>query len=281
MKNIGLMGSLGRSSPLTGVFIQDCYLPPRVYSSKLLKRQQKMSEDSKVIRYRLKPGPDPSRPEAETKWFTRRQIEVEAKKPSQEWIEAGSGTVGKYYLEILGCDGLPNMDVPAGSNKSDPFVCIAFEDCVVNSDVINNCLSPRWMPWTRRAFIFNVMHPSSQFQIAVLDHDGTVLGNPKLQHSKLGRCVVNPTNTRPNTMYTLRYNLSSSDEVDRKVLGQITFRLRFESSNERQFLFAMFQMRTHYDLSTNSKTESTTTKYALTNDVSFDFLSFCITCFQM
>jgi len=255
---------------LTGVFTADCYLPPRSHRSRILKKRQRKAEDGLAIQYRLKPFADPSRPEAETKWLTERQIERESKNPSKEWIEAGSGTGGKVYIEILGCDGLPNLDLSiTGRDKSDPFVCIAFEDSVVNTDVINDCLSPRWMPWSRRAFVFNVLHPSSQFYISVMDYDEIIPGNPKPSHDKMGRCILNPTNARPNTTYTMRYSLFSSDELDRKIVGKIIFRFRYESTNERQILLSAFQFRNHYNVSTNRKTDFTTTSYALTNDVSF------------
>ena len=169
-KSRGMLRTLGLSSRLTGVFTEDSYLPPRAHPNPLLKKYQRKAEDGLAIQYRLKPFPDPSRLEEETKWLTKKEIELEATSPSRQWIEGGSGSVGKYYIEIIGCDGLPNLDLAGvtGRDKSDPFVCIAFEDCIVNTDVINDCLSPRWMPWSRRAFVFNVMHPSSQFHIAVM-----------------------------------------------------------------------------------------------------------------
>ena len=171
-KQTGILSNLGLSSGVTGVFAEDSSLPPRIHPSTSWKRNERKTEDSLAPKYRLKPFPDPSRPQA-TKWLSRKEIERETKKPSQDWIEAGSGNVGKLYLEILGCDDIPNLDYSvSGRNKSDPFVCIAFEDCVVNTDVINDCLAPRWMPWTRRAFVFNVLHPSSQIYIAVMDHEG-------------------------------------------------------------------------------------------------------------
>lgn len=248
------------------MFADDCYLPPRPHPSTLWKRNEKKAEEGIAVKYRIKPFPDPSR-EAETKWMPENQIQAESKKASQEWIEAGSGNVGKFYLEILGCDGLPNLDISvAGRNKSDPFVLIAFEDCVVNTDVINDCLAPRWMPWTRRAFVFNVMHPSSQFYIAVMDYEGV-----KSRHDKIGRVIVNPTNLRPDTMYTMRYSLLDSDEIDRKSTGKIMFRLRFETPTNRQFLLSTFQLRNEYHVSTTGRADSQTMRFALTNDVSFCF----------
>lgn len=259
------MSTLGLASGgPTGVFADDCYLPPRTHPSTVWKKNERKADDGIAVKYRIKPFPDPSRPIAETKWLSEKQIQAEVKKPSRDWIEAGSGNVGKFYLEILGCDGLPNLDMSvSGRNKSDPFVCICYEDCVVNTDVINDCLAPRWMPWTQRAFVFNVMHPSSQFYIAVMDHEEV-----KGQHDKIGRCIVNPTNLRPNIMYSMRYNLVNSDEVNRKTRGKIFFRIRFESPTERQYLLSTLQFRTNYYVSTNAYADSNTMSVALTNDVS-------------
>ena len=263
------MKSLGLSSGVTGVFAEDCYLPPRPHPNTLWKKNEKKADDGIAVRYRLKPFPDPSRPVAETKWLSEKQIQAEVKKPSHDWIEAGSGDVGKFYLEILGCDGLPNLDLSiSGRNKSDPFVCICFEDCVVNTDVINDCLEPRWMPWTRRAFVFNVMHPSSQFYISVMDYEGI-----KGHHDKIGRCIVNPTNLRPNTMYSMRYSLLNSDDINRKLRGKIFFRLRFESTTERQHLLSTIQFKSQYHVSTNAYADSKTISVAVTNDVSLQIPS--------
>lgn len=51
------------------------------------------------FQHRVKPGPDPDRPEDATKWLTEKKINEEALKPSTNWVEASSGEVGKVYLE--------------------------------------------------------------------------------------------------------------------------------------------------------------------------------------
>ena len=68
--------------------------------------------DSKVGQNKVlvKPGPDPAR-KAETTYLTKEQLVAEAESPSQQWIEAGSGRLGKLYLEVLSCHDLPNVDV--------------------------------------------------------------------------------------------------------------------------------------------------------------------------
>lgn len=91
--------------------------------------------------HRVKPGPDPTRPEEETKWLPMSGIDEEVMKPSYSWIEAGTGRLGKIYLEILKCDDLPNTRSITGS--TDPCCCIIFEDAIVKSNVIENELSPR------------------------------------------------------------------------------------------------------------------------------------------
>ena len=115
-----------------------------------------------TLQYLVRPGPDPKRKE-ETMWLTKEKIEEESNKPSYDWIDIGSGRLGKIFVEIISCDNLPNLDVGGVlGNKTDSFVSLVYEDCFVRTDVIDDCLSPRWMPWSQRAFIFNCMHTSSQ-----------------------------------------------------------------------------------------------------------------------
>jgi hypothetical protein len=153
--------------------------------------------------YLTRPGPDPKR-KIETSWLTREKIEEESMKQSHEWLDIGSGTLGKIFVEIISCDRLPNKDTGGIlGNKTDAFVSVVYEDCFTRTDVIDDCLSPRWMPWTRRAFIFNCMHTSSQINLAVFDNDPGPMNN----HDFIGRVSVDISNFRPNLMYLLHYNL--------------------------------------------------------------------------
>jgi hypothetical protein len=103
-----------------GLYSENSYLPLRSHPNPAIKRNQRSTPDKKSVEYRVKPFPDPDRPIEETKWMTERQIEHEAYKPSTQWIEAGTGSVGKYFVEIIGCDGLPNMDFSVtGRDKTD------------------------------------------------------------------------------------------------------------------------------------------------------------------
>ena len=63
---------------------------------------------TKTKLYRVWPCPDPDRPE-ETKYLSKADIQLEAAKPSKQWVEAGSGEYGTVFLEVLSCDKLPNM----------------------------------------------------------------------------------------------------------------------------------------------------------------------------
>jgi C2 domain len=168
-------------------------------------------------KYRVKPCPDPDRPIAETEWMTQDAIDHEAIQPSTYWVEAGNGSLGKVYLEIISCDHLPNMDFGNVSlklphkDKTDAFACIVYEDVIVNTDVITNSLSPRWMPWSQRAFAFNILHPSSDVFIGIFDHDSEI--NPlhmasqvatSSLHDPIGRIVLNLSHFKPDTVYLLK-----------------------------------------------------------------------------
>lgn len=264
----GVLDTLGFASPVYGVYADQSFLGPKVHRNPSLQRNKRQSNDGKSIEYRVKPFPDPSRPEKETKWLTKRELEREAMKPSTQWIEAGSASVGKIYVEVIGCDDIPNLDMSiTGRDKSDPFVCIVHEDCIVNTDVINDCLSPRWMPWTQRAFIFNMMHPSSQLYVAVFDHDQAVPGTSPV-HDQVGRVVINVTNYVPDTVVTARFHLYDSDEPSRKKTGTLILRIRYECHSERQILLSELRLRTQYHVSTKHKSDFHCAYYATANDVS-------------
>jgi C2 domain len=100
------------------------------------------------VQHRVKPGPDPLRPQ-ETTWLPLSKIADEVMKPSHSWVESGTGSLGKMYVEILKCDDLPNMDSAmrtmggVETGCTDAFCCIIFEDSIVNTDVIRDDLNPR------------------------------------------------------------------------------------------------------------------------------------------
>jgi C2 domain len=182
-----------------------------VRKHKWFQQEQKQGRDL-VTQFRVLPYPDPCRP-VETEWMTRNQIRTEALKPSTRWVSVGDGTAGTIYLEIIGCDNLPNLDMTnievITSNRTDPFVSIVFEDNIVRGDVLFDNLTPRWMPWTTRAFAFKVHHPSSLLHIGVLDYDDSPLNN----HNPVGRVVIGTANFEPNTTYLLHYQLHHDPRV--------------------------------------------------------------------
>lgn len=187
---------------------------------------------------RIKPGPDPTNPK-ETTFLNPQQIRVETRNPSKNWVEAGSGSLGKLYVEILACHDLPNVDVgEAVGNVTDSFVSVVYEDTCAMTDVIDDELSPHWLPWTQRAFCFGMMHPASILYLGVFDYD---LGS---DHEPIGRVAVNVSNLQRNTMYTLKYNLyPSSDITDRTANGSITIRLRVECPDEKAAILAALKPR--------------------------------------
>jgi len=186
------------------------------------------TQDDGTPRVKVKPGPDPGRPHRLTEWLSKDELVRECMAPSTNWVVTGTGcdgkpssaldqgcsrSLGRVYLEILSCQDLPNLDVGgAVGNYTDPFVCAIFEDSIVETNVINDELSPLWMPWSQRAFVFNMKHPLSALYLAVFDYDS--LG----EHDGIGRVAVNLQNLKPQTNYTLRYKLHPSAIVcDRTV----------------------------------------------------------------
>jgi hypothetical protein len=163
-------------------------------------------EDGKEIAYRVFPSPDPSDQE-NTTFMTSKQMERFLYEPSREWVEAGWGDYGEAYLEILGCDNLPNLDTEFIDGLTDPFVACVFEDVFVRSSVIFDNLNPRWPPWSQRAFKFNVAYPSSSIYLGVFDYDENYLDD----HDPIGRIVIHLDKFEPNTVYTLKYRLFNGD----------------------------------------------------------------------
>lgn len=182
----------------------------------------------------IKPGPDPER-EVETKFMTPVNLSKETMNPSKQWVEAGSGHLGTLHLEILSCHDLPNVDVgEAVGNLSDCFVCAVFEDVMVQTPVIDDELSPHWLPWTQRAFRIGIVHPASTLYLGVLDYD---LGPGT--HEPIGRVAVNLSNYQCNMLYTLTFHLHpTSDLAERSANGSITIRMRIEYHDEKASIVA-------------------------------------------
>ncbi|KAL7573033.1 hypothetical protein ACA910_018725 [Epithemia clementina (nom. ined.)] len=198
------------------------------------RRQTRMTKEGRR-EYKIRPGPDPKRVE-ETTWMTRDAIETETYHDSQHWIDVGSGRLGKLFVEILGCEDLPNLDI-GGRNKTDAFVALVYEDAVVKTDVVDDCLNPRWLPWTKRAAIFHIHHSSSKLYLGVFDFDPSF--HPADDHDLVGRVTVDLANLRPDSIYVLKYDLYTTSRVsDRKRNGTLTLRLRLEIEDERLVLLS-------------------------------------------
>eukprot|EP00977_Amphora_coffeiformis_P009088 scaffold2069_cov187-Amphora_coffeaeformis.AAC.5 len=197
-------------------------------------------KDAGTKKIKTKPHPDPDRVE-ETSYMSAVDIKRETMAPSKEWVEAGSGNLGKLYLEILCCEDLPNVDVGESvGNLTDAFVCVVYEDSMVQTPVIDDELSPHWLSWTQRAFVFRMMHPASMLYLGCFDYD---LG-PLTDHENIGRVAVNISNLQRDTDYTLTYNLyPSSNVTERKANGSITIRLRVEYFNEKEAVLAALKPR--------------------------------------
>lgn len=122
------------------------------------------------------------------------------------------------------------------SQRSYLKCCLVFEDCWVQTDIIDDSLFPKWMPWSKRAFIFNISHPCSELFVGVFDYD-------KLdEHDLIGRVAIDLCNLQPDTVYDLVYSLYPTGKTDeRKGLGTLRLRLRLEIDDDREFLMAALQ----------------------------------------
>lgn len=198
--------------------------------------------------------------------MTEKELDVESRKPSKYWIESGTGDIGKVYVEILGCDKLPNMDISlTGRDKTDAFICMVYEDSIMNTDIISDCLSPRWMPWAQRAFVLNILHPSSQLMLGVFDYDS---GFTEAGHDAIGRAVINLSNLCPGVLYTKIYELHRSPWHGRMPRGSITLRLRLEFPDARKALLAGARPISSYDVSVVEKQYFRVVHHTITHGVS-------------
>ena len=105
-----------------------------------------------------KPHPDKN-DVSSTEFLSKEELESQTfESPSTNWKHVGSGKGGRVYLEILACHDLPNVDPMRGiGDITDAFVTAIYEDGFVQTPVIQNEISPRWLPWTQRAFGTPVM----------------------------------------------------------------------------------------------------------------------------
>lgn len=104
---------------------------------------------------------------------------------------------------------------------------------MVQTEVIDDSCSPMWMPWSSRAFVFNLGHPSTAIYIGVTDYD---IG--PLEHECIGRISVDVGKFSPQTLFTLTYKLYESSNLTEKGedMGTITVRLRIEQNDAKKFL---------------------------------------------
>lgn len=122
------------------------------------------------------------------------------------------------------------------SNHTTTQCCLVFEDTWAQTDIIDDDLDPKWMPWTKRAFIFHMYHSSSELFIGVFDHDAVD------DHDLIGRIAINVSNLQPDTQYDLTYNIYPSAKWStRDIKGQIRIRLRMEIDDDRKLLLSCLE----------------------------------------
>ena len=201
-----------------------------------LKKSAKLKND-KQKRFKLKPGPDPDQT-----WpykVTKTELRTLTEQPSRNWIQAGSSSSScntRLYVEVLSCHGLPNVDIGnALGNQTDAFVAVVYGDTMVQTEVIDDELSPHWPPWSQRAFL--LQGDVSVLYLGVFGYKrGTIV-----PHWPVGRVEINPLQLlRPDMAYNLEYslNLNSHTMEERTTRGTIRIRLRLEVDNPRQLLLA-------------------------------------------
>ena len=213
--------------------------------------------DDTERKHHVRPYPDPSR-KKETTMLTKSQLREECYKPSTKWVHAGTGSLGTVFVEFLECRGLPNTDTgEAVGNLTDAFISAVYGDVLVQTDVIDDCLSPMWMPWSTRAFKFQTSQPSAIF-IGVTDYD---VGPRK--HETIGRVSIQLNKFTPGILYTLTYDLHDSPNLLEfgESVGKITVRLRVEYEEHKMLMASLKPPRQSWVTSKRKKTHQVA-KYA-------------------
>ena len=184
---------------------------------------------------KIKPTP----PKGAPQFMTFQQLKDATLQPSTNWIQVSSLTpkhkkYGRFYVEILSCNNLPNVDYGGQlGNQTDTFCSIVYGDGFVQTNVIDDELSPYWLPWTQRAFVFPIGHPSQLVYVGVFGYK-----RHPLSHVPIGRVEINLTNLQESTEYILEYNLlaTSHNYMSQPTNGQIRIRLRLEVDDGRSWL---------------------------------------------
>lgn len=244
--DLEFLNSLENTTNVTKEAFDD-YCKPNVHKQPLLPGQCK-----KIIRGVEHYLARPVQEEVGKLWLTAEEIEKASMEESRLWTEVGFGNSGKVFVEILSCNKLPNMDLNSiiPNDQTDTFVTCICEDSVGVTDVVKNCKHPRFMPWSKRAFQFNIEKPRSLLYIGVHDYDV----GPKM-HDAIGRVIINPTKFLSGTSYNLNYNLYDSHQTSyRKKVGTVKVRLRVEWSSERNpFFDPLVKKEWNHSIHVNSK----------------------------
>ena len=185
--------------------------------------------------FRIKPCPDSNESAMKEQLVNQDELKSITQQPSRQWVEAGSGTLGRLHLEILSCSQLPNVDYGnAVGNETDAFVTAMYGDAMVQTEIIDDELSPHWPPWSQRAFCFSIMHPSQVLYLGVFGYKRGLFN-----HAPIGRVEVNLVNFQHDSEYNLEYDLFAECHVtNRRSAGKIRIRLRMEVFDERVALLA-------------------------------------------
>ena len=94
------------------------------------------------------------------------------------------------------------------------------------------------MPWTQRAFLFHISHPSDLIHVGIFDYDET--SNVEVLNfssDRIGQLVIGISDFKPNTEYVLNYNIVKDESFadKRKYNGSVTLRLRIEWAGKYSF----------------------------------------------
>lgn len=104
------------------------------------------------------------------------------------------------------------------------------------------------MPWTYRAFKFQMAHPSTDVMLGIFDRDSAYdpaqlvarVAHVSNLHDAAGRVVIELSKLQPNTTYLLKYPIyyGETKEQRQESRGTVTVRLRMDFPSVRKALLA-------------------------------------------
>jgi hypothetical protein len=212
--------SRGVSAPLSPSAVQDI--------EKLAQKRGTNTADE-----RFKVVPDYAYPQTK---MNREELRSEMNKKSAFYHDLAlpaeaPKAVGRLYVEILQCFGVPKPDL---LRETSAFCVLVSGAHAFKTDVMPPVANPMWLSKMRRACIFPVHHAYARLYIGVFGHGGF-----DKKDGFAGRVAIDIARLRPRCTYDVTLPLRQSTHVySRHHRGAIRFRFHLTWHSERKAILS-------------------------------------------